>query len=58
MKMSLAVALAVSMCLIYTTSAALIFYPELPVDQRDLYKAQVALNRWERHLDNTYGTPY
>ena len=44
--------------LLQTASSALIYYPQLPVDQNTLYKAQVALNNWEDNLDNTYGTPY
>jgi hypothetical protein len=44
--------------LLQTVSSALIYYPQLPVNQYTLYKAQVALDNWENNLDNTYGTPY
>ena len=38
------------------TQAALIYYPELPVDRKTLIKAQIALDNWKRNLDNTYAT--
>ena len=44
--------------LVHMASSALIYYPQLPVKRRTLYKAQVALNRWERELDYTYGSSY
>lgn len=35
--------------------STLIFIPGIPVDQRSLFKAQIALNRWENDLNNNYG---
>ena len=56
MRKSILARLVFAFFLLYCASSALIFYPELPVDQKTLYKAQVALNRWERYLDKTYST--
>lgn len=42
---------------LYSVAAALIYYPQLPVDKVTLFKAQIALNNWQRNLDTTYGTP-
>ncbi len=36
--------------------SALIYFPQLPVDKVTLFKAQIALNNWQRELDTTYGT--
>ena len=44
--------------LLQVASSALIYYPQIPVDQITLYKAQVALDNWEKILQDTYGTPY
>lgn len=38
-------------------SAAFIFYPQLPVSTKTLFKSQIALNLWEQNLNTTYGTP-
>lgn len=35
--------------------STLIYIPGIPVDQRSLFKAQMALNRWENDLKNNYG---
>lgn len=44
-------------CLFQAATAAFIFYPQLPVSTRTLFKAQIALNNWEQNLDATYRTP-
>lgn len=43
--------------LLTTVSPAFIYYPQLPVDKRTLFKTQIALNNWQRDLDTTYATP-
>ena len=58
MEMSRIVTIVLIAFLAYTTTSALIYYPELPVDKTTLIKAQIALNRWDRCLDNTYNTCY
>lgn len=48
----------VCLCLLLPQAlGALIYYPQLPVDKVTLFKAQIALNNWQRDLDQTYGTP-
>lgn len=45
--------------MLFTCSlGALIFVPEIPVDQKILYKVQVSCNRLQRYLNTKFDTPY
>lgn len=48
-------ALLLMLVLAAAIHSTLIYIPGIPVDQRSLFKAQIALNRWEKDLNNNYG---
>jgi hypothetical protein len=56
MKFHKASGLGFFLLCISLASSALIYYPELPVDTATLFKAQIALDNWQKDLNKTYGT--